>query len=343
MPPGARDDAASGGQLDNAALAERLEAFAALLELEGSSFYAARAFRRAAETVRGTDASVAELALSGRVGELRGIGPGHRRASARARGNRSARRARRARAHRAARAGGARSPSRGRSQADAGDRRRSRREHGGRVPRCCARRTAADGAGHRAEDGGTTPRRPGAPQRATPPRRAAQSCPDAARGDRGRARRLGRGRSAPVGGRVLRAPRSRRGSRPRSRRGRVRAPAVGRHARRASGRASRRPHGRRRPCRARGVPAGLLRHGAAASDGDCRLRRGARAAPRTSRGTRGVRGAGPGLVPTGAPRGPVLGDAARARVAVRDPRRPPLPHDLVGRKGVRPRDGVGST
>ncbi|HEX2302287.1 MAG TPA: helix-hairpin-helix domain-containing protein [Gaiella sp.] len=76
MPQGARDDAASGGQLDNAALAERLEAFAALLELEGSSFYAARAFRRAAETVRGTDASVAELALSGRVGELRGIGSG---------------------------------------------------------------------------------------------------------------------------------------------------------------------------------------------------------------------------------------------------------------------------
>ena len=64
------------GTLDNAALAERLEAFAALLELAGSSPYAARAFRRAAQTVRETRVSVAELALAGRVDELRGIGPG---------------------------------------------------------------------------------------------------------------------------------------------------------------------------------------------------------------------------------------------------------------------------
>ncbi|HET9287507.1 MAG TPA: helix-hairpin-helix domain-containing protein [Gaiella sp.] len=61
---------------DNDVVAERLEAFAALLELAGSSYYAARAYRRAAQTVRETRASVAELALSGRVGELRGIGPG---------------------------------------------------------------------------------------------------------------------------------------------------------------------------------------------------------------------------------------------------------------------------
>jgi DNA polymerase (family X) len=62
--------------LDNAALAERLEAFASLLELAGSSPYAARAFRRAAQTVRETRVSVAELALAGRAHELRGIGPG---------------------------------------------------------------------------------------------------------------------------------------------------------------------------------------------------------------------------------------------------------------------------
>jgi DNA polymerase (family 10) len=64
------------GTLDNAALAERLEAFATLLELAGSSPYASRAFRRAARTVRETRVSVAELALAGRVDELRGIGPG---------------------------------------------------------------------------------------------------------------------------------------------------------------------------------------------------------------------------------------------------------------------------
>ena len=64
------------GALDNAALAERLEAFASLLELAGSSPYAARAFRRAAQTVRETRVSVADLALAGRAHELRGIGPG---------------------------------------------------------------------------------------------------------------------------------------------------------------------------------------------------------------------------------------------------------------------------
>ncbi|HXV34631.1 MAG TPA: helix-hairpin-helix domain-containing protein [Gaiellaceae bacterium] len=62
--------------LDNTAVAERLEAFAALLDLAGSSRYAARAYRSAAETVRGTRAPVAELVRAGRVQELRGIGPG---------------------------------------------------------------------------------------------------------------------------------------------------------------------------------------------------------------------------------------------------------------------------
>jgi DNA polymerase (family X) len=59
-------------KLDNAAIAERLEAYAALLDLAGASFYTARAYRRAAELIR----SLAELVAAGRVRELRGIGPG---------------------------------------------------------------------------------------------------------------------------------------------------------------------------------------------------------------------------------------------------------------------------
>jgi DNA polymerase (family 10) len=63
-------------QPDNPAIAERLEAFAALLDLAGASYYTARAYRRAAELVRTTPAPVADLIRSGRVRELRGIGPG---------------------------------------------------------------------------------------------------------------------------------------------------------------------------------------------------------------------------------------------------------------------------
>jgi DNA polymerase (family 10) len=62
--------------LDNATIAERLEAFAVLLELAGSGHYTSRAYRRAAETVRETRAPVATLVREGRVQELRGIGPG---------------------------------------------------------------------------------------------------------------------------------------------------------------------------------------------------------------------------------------------------------------------------
>ena len=62
--------------LDNAAMAERLEAFAALLDLADASFYTARAYRRAAELVRSTPAPVAQLVREGRARELRGIGPG---------------------------------------------------------------------------------------------------------------------------------------------------------------------------------------------------------------------------------------------------------------------------
>jgi DNA polymerase (family 10) len=62
--------------LDNAAIAERLEAFATLLDLAGAGYYSARAYRRGAELIRTTKAPVAELVRAGRVRELRGIGAG---------------------------------------------------------------------------------------------------------------------------------------------------------------------------------------------------------------------------------------------------------------------------
>jgi DNA polymerase (family X) len=62
--------------VDNAAIADRLDAFASLLELAEANPYTARAYRRAAELIRGTAAPVDKLVLAGRVRELRGIGPG---------------------------------------------------------------------------------------------------------------------------------------------------------------------------------------------------------------------------------------------------------------------------
>jgi DNA polymerase (family 10) len=59
---------------DNATIAERLEALAALLDLAGASYYSVRAYRRAADLIRSTPAPVAELVRTGRVRELRGIG-----------------------------------------------------------------------------------------------------------------------------------------------------------------------------------------------------------------------------------------------------------------------------
>ena len=62
--------------MDNLQIADRLDAFASLLELAETNLYTARAYRPAAETIRGTAAPVAELVASGRARELRGIGPG---------------------------------------------------------------------------------------------------------------------------------------------------------------------------------------------------------------------------------------------------------------------------
>jgi DNA polymerase (family 10) len=62
--------------MDNREIGDRLDAFASVLELAETNPYTARAYRRAAETIRGTPLSVAELVRAGRARELRGIGPG---------------------------------------------------------------------------------------------------------------------------------------------------------------------------------------------------------------------------------------------------------------------------
>ena len=62
--------------MENARIADRLEAYASLLELAEANPYTARAYRRAAETIRGAGVPVAELVRSGRVRQLRGIGRG---------------------------------------------------------------------------------------------------------------------------------------------------------------------------------------------------------------------------------------------------------------------------
>jgi DNA polymerase (family 10) len=60
--------------VDNATIADRLDAFATVLELSEANPYTARAYRRAAETIRSAPVSIAELVRAGRVRELRGIG-----------------------------------------------------------------------------------------------------------------------------------------------------------------------------------------------------------------------------------------------------------------------------
>lgn len=60
----------------NAEIADRLTLFSALLELAGTSPFAVRAYARAAELIRSSPASVAELVRANRVRELRGIGAG---------------------------------------------------------------------------------------------------------------------------------------------------------------------------------------------------------------------------------------------------------------------------
>jgi DNA polymerase (family 10) len=63
-------------RVDNAQIAARLDAFASLLELSEANPYTTRAYRRAAETIRGAAVPVAGLVQAGRVRDLRGIGSG---------------------------------------------------------------------------------------------------------------------------------------------------------------------------------------------------------------------------------------------------------------------------
>jgi DNA polymerase (family X) len=62
--------------VDNRHIADRLDSFAALLELSEANPYTVRAYRRAAETIRAAALPVADLVRAGRVRQLRGIGPG---------------------------------------------------------------------------------------------------------------------------------------------------------------------------------------------------------------------------------------------------------------------------
>ncbi len=62
--------------MTNAQIADRLEAFATLLELADANPYQQRAYARAAAAVRDAPASVADLVRDGRVRRLRGVGPG---------------------------------------------------------------------------------------------------------------------------------------------------------------------------------------------------------------------------------------------------------------------------
>jgi Helix-hairpin-helix domain len=62
--------------VDNARIADRLEELASLLDLSDANPYTARAYRRAAETIRSAPLPVQELVRTRRVRQLRGIGSG---------------------------------------------------------------------------------------------------------------------------------------------------------------------------------------------------------------------------------------------------------------------------
>jgi DNA polymerase (family X) len=69
------DDGETVG-VDNSRIADRLDAFATLLELAEANPYQPRAYRRAADAIRSAPVPVEELVRTGRVRRLRGIGPG---------------------------------------------------------------------------------------------------------------------------------------------------------------------------------------------------------------------------------------------------------------------------
>ena len=62
--------------MDNNQIADRLDTFAMLLELNDANPYTSRAYRRAADGIRATPVPIAELVRTGRVRQLRGVGAG---------------------------------------------------------------------------------------------------------------------------------------------------------------------------------------------------------------------------------------------------------------------------
>jgi DNA polymerase (family X) len=62
--------------VENSEIADRLDAFASLLELGDANPYTTRAYRRAADTIRAAPSPISELVRSGRARDLRGVGPG---------------------------------------------------------------------------------------------------------------------------------------------------------------------------------------------------------------------------------------------------------------------------
>ena len=324
--------------MDNAAIAARLDAFAALLELAGANPYTARAYRRAGELMRGTPVPVAELVRQGRARELRGIGPGiERRLASWSRPGAIAELEELERdldpelvalgrflglgAQRLleiGRALGVRSPPEFRAAAAAGrlrevqgigpkTERRIREALEREPPRAAPRPLLLPRArGSRAD-------RRGARRRSPPAIRGAGATPRPARRRR-RARRPGAGR------RALR-----------------RAAGDRRRVERASGRARR--HGRGRPGRARRRAAGRARHGARARD---RLPAWVEALgplPDAPTRTASSRSLGPPFSRRSCARLPTSADPPPLVELDADPRRPPLPHDVVGREGERARDG----
>ena len=139
--------------MTNSEIADRLEAFASLLELGDANPYTARAYRRAAETIRGSAASVDELVRSGRVRSLRGIGRSIETRLRELVETGADRRARGAGARAVARHGGPGPVPRARGQALGRDRAGARRPHRRGAARGGGRRPAAERAGDRAEDG----------------------------------------------------------------------------------------------------------------------------------------------------------------------------------------------
>ena len=62
--------------MNNREIADQLDAIASLLELAEANPYSARAYRRAADTIRAAPVPVAELVRGGNARQLRGIGSG---------------------------------------------------------------------------------------------------------------------------------------------------------------------------------------------------------------------------------------------------------------------------